>query len=53
MVMLVIGVLLVGGFNPSEKNISQLELLFPISGKITHVPNQQTENVFMEYDNPG
>jgi hypothetical protein len=26
--------ILVGGFNPSEKNISQLELLFPIYGKI-------------------
>jgi hypothetical protein len=34
---------LVGGFNPSEKNIlyRQLGLLFPIYGKIKHVPNHQ------------
>ena len=34
---------LVGGFyfNPSEKNESQLGLLFPIYGKIKHVPNHQ------------
>jgi len=32
---------LVGGFNPSKKNISQWEGLFPIYGKIKHVPNHQ------------
>jgi len=32
---------LVGGFNPSEKYKSQLGLLFPIYGKIKHVPNHQ------------
>jgi len=34
---------LVGGFNPSEKYESQLGLLFPIYGKIKHVPNHQPE----------
>jgi len=34
---------LVGGFNPSEKYESQLGLLFPICGKIKHVPNHQPE----------
>ena len=33
---------LVGGFNPSE-NISQLGWLFPIYGKIKHVPNHQPD----------
>jgi hypothetical protein len=37
---------LVGGFNPSEKNISQLGLLFPIYGKIKNVPNHQPEMSF-------
>ena len=32
---------LVGGCNPSEKYESQLGLLFPIYGKIKHVPNHQ------------
>ena len=34
---------LVGGFKPSEKYESQLELLFPIYGKIKHVPNHQPD----------
>jgi hypothetical protein len=34
-------VILVGGFNPSEKYISQLGLLFPIYGKTYNVPNHQ------------
>jgi hypothetical protein len=34
---------LVGGFNPSEKYESQLGLLFPIYGKIKHVPNHQPD----------
>ena len=33
--------ILVGGFNPSEKYESQLGLLFPIYGTIKHVPNHQ------------
>ena len=32
---------LVGGFNPSETYESQLGLVFPIYGKIIHVPNHQ------------
>ena len=32
---------LVGGFNPAEKYESQLGLLFPLYGKIKHVPNHQ------------
>ena len=35
--------LLVGGFN--LKNISQLGRLFPIYGKIKHIPNHQPERV--------
>ena len=35
--------ILVGGFNPSEKN-SQLELVFPIYGK--NVPNHQSVYVY-------
>jgi len=34
---------MVGGFNPSEKNISQLGSLFPIYGKIKNVPNHQPD----------
>ena len=37
--------ILVGGFNPSEKHESQLGWLFPIYGKITHVPNHQPDHV--------
>jgi hypothetical protein len=37
---------LVGGFNPL-KNISQLGWLFPIYGKIKHVPSHQPETIFM------
>ena len=33
--------ILVGGVNPSEKYESQLELFFPIYGKIRNVPNHQ------------
>ena len=33
--------ILVGGFNPYGKHISQLALLFPTYGKIKHVPNHQ------------
>ena len=36
-----INILLVGGFNPSEKYESQLGLLFPIYGRIQNVPNHQ------------
>ena len=36
--------ILVGGFNPL-KNISQLGLLFPIYGKIKHVPNHQPKYI--------
>jgi len=32
------------GFNPSEKSESQLGFLFPIYGKIKHVPNHQQNN---------
>ena len=34
----------VGGFNPFEKYESQLGWLFPIYGKIKHVPNHQPDN---------
>jgi len=34
-------IILVGGFNPSEKYESQLGLLFSIYGKIKNVPNHQ------------
>ena len=40
-IMFPIRTLLVGDFNPSGKYESQLLWLFPIVGKITHVPNQQ------------
>jgi len=35
--------ILVGGFNPSEKNMSSSVgmMKFPIYGKIKHVPNHQ------------
>ena len=39
-------VFLVGGFNPSEKYISQLGSLFPTYGKIKHVPNHQPVSIF-------
>jgi len=35
---------LVGGFNTSEKYESQMGVLFPIYGKIKHVPNHQPDN---------
>jgi hypothetical protein len=35
-------IVVVGGFNPSEKYESQLGLFFPIYGKIKNVPNQKT-----------
>ena len=39
-------VLLVGGFNPSEKYESQLGGLFPIYGK-KNVPNHQLETIYV------
>ena len=36
---------LVGGFNPPEKYESHLGWLFPIYGKIKHVPNHQSEKM--------
>ena len=36
---------LVGGLNPSEKYESQLGWLFPIYGKINHVPNHQPAHI--------
>ena len=41
--------LLVGGFNPSE-NISQMGWLFPIYGKIKHVPNHQPACLLVGYN---
>ena len=40
-----VGILLVGGFNPSEKYESQLGLLSPIYGKIKNVPNHQPDYI--------
>ena len=40
---------LLGGFNPSEKYESQLGLLFPIYGKIKHVPNHQPDMIYWFY----
>ena len=36
-----------GGVHSSEKYDSQLGLLFPIRGKIKHVPNHQPGNVMV------
>ena len=38
---------LVGGFNPSEKYESQMELLFPIWKNISHVPNHQPVYIYI------
>ena len=40
-VSLCIYIYMVGGFNPSEKYESQLGWLFPVCGKIKHVPHHQ------------
>ena len=42
-VYIYIYICLVGVFNSSEKYESQLGWLFPIYGKIKHVPNHQTD----------
>jgi hypothetical protein len=45
MIDLLLFLLLIGGFNPSETYESHLGLLFPVYGK-KNVPNHQPVNMF-------